>query len=227
MSGSRSPRGMPPSLSPRSPHGDALPEEPLVLPVSKNDSRAASVARKAGSALLMAGQFKQAVAQYEKACSSEPSNARNFEMCANAMIKAGSPGEARGKLIKAKELDPYSAGVFVVLARLAMAKSKVEQVSSSTDINLLRELLVLYNQAYELDPGNSFQSAERRKELLKLVKTIPDFAGGVSHTAAELRRASYAFSAKKHLEKAIRSISEAIEAEPENPRNYVRKKCPF
>lgn len=97
--------------APSSPRSSPLVEDTdeLVLPCSKNNSRAASVARTAARALLLQGLYKEAVSQLEKACALERENAHNFELITNAMLLAGNTGEARGKLMRAKELAPYSA----------------------------------------------------------------------------------------------------------------------
>lgn len=40
-----------------------------------------------GRDLLMNGMFKEAVMQFEKACSFDSQNSVNFELCASAMLK--------------------------------------------------------------------------------------------------------------------------------------------
>lgn len=64
--------------------------------------------------------------------------------------------------------------------RLALKKAKVEEPGPGTDVNLLRELLVGYSEAFKLDPSIS-EAAERRVALLALLKgDAVNFSSGVS-----------------------------------------------
>jgi hypothetical protein len=190
LSPAHSPRhGPPPSGSPREVVEDP-PADVLVIPTSKNNHRAASVAREAGRKLFQQGFFKESVAQFEKACKLDSLNATNFEQCITAMMMdKHSPGEIRGKLMKAKELAPFSALSNVLQCKLALKKAKVEEISASTDRNLLVELLAGYSEACKLEPFR-FGAAERREEVIKLLKdsSASLFAGGVSSEVAERRQ---------------------------------------
>ncbi len=72
--------------------------------------------------------FKESVAQFEKACLLDKHNVLKYEACCQAllMLEQGA-GEARGKLMKAKELAPFSAFSCVLQCRLAMKKAKESQ----------------------------------------------------------------------------------------------------
>ena len=195
----------------------------LVLPVSRNNSRAAAVASSAGRELFNAGLFKESVAQFEKACLLDPSNASKVEACCQAMLMLEQgAGEARGKLMRAKTLAPFSAFSNVLQCRLAMKKAKVEEVGPHTDQNLMRELLVGYNEAFKLEPER-FCAAERRDELLRFLgdKGPPAFGSGVSEEVAALRQKGVGFMGKKKWPDAFRALNECVQREPQNPRNLV------
>ncbi len=166
--------------------------------------------------------FKEAVVQFEKACSLDKKNAGAYEQCCQALLMVDGAGEARGKLMRAKELAPFSAYACVLQCRLALKKAKVEEIGPHNDMNLMRELLVGYNEAYKLDPDR-FGSAEKRQELLGFLKekTPPVYSSGVSEEVATQRQKCVALIGKKKWPDAFRAANECCEREPENPRNLV------
>lgn len=225
---SKSPRPPPPSAAPQpvSPSSPRAEEEAvadvLVISVSKNNHRAASVAREAGRKLYSQGFFKESTAQFEKACKLDSSNAINFELCAAAMLMDPqcSPGEVRGKLMRAKELAPFSAWSNVLLCKLALKKAKVEDVSSSTDKNLLQELFAGYSEAVKLEPTR-FGAAERLHEVSKLLSGASAYLSGASVEVAELRDQAVKLMHKKKWADAFKLLKDCCNAEPENPKNFV------
>ncbi len=221
---SGSPRDAPPSSSsPRSAEEEHV-QDVLVIPTSKNNHRAASVAREAGRKLYQQGLFKESVAQFEKACKLDSHNAINFELCVASMLMDphSSPGEIKGKLMRAKELAPYSAWSNVLLCKLALRKAKVEEVSASTDRNLLLELLAGYTEAVKLEPGR-YGAAERLQEVEKLCgkDAKSTFVSEISPEIATQRAEVVKLMSKKKWAEAFKWIKGCCNDEPQNPKNWV------
>lgn len=199
--------------------------EALEIPCSANDARAACVARAAGLELCAAKNFKEALAQFEKACALERRNSVNFELCAASMLPLGAYtlGEARGKLQRALELNAYSPAAYALLAQLALAKAGAE-VSPKLDLNVAREVFANLDAAYRLDPRDAHVAAQRTEVecvLLQASVEPPVFKGAVSAEAARLRAQAAAAVAKKKFPEAFNLLRQAIEAEPDNSQNYA------
>ena len=203
-----------------------MQEDAFSLPVTANNFKAAAVARQAGRLLVASGSYKEALEQFEHACLIERHNHKNFELCAYAMIHLGprSLGEAKGKLMRAVEIAPFSAWVRMLNASLAKAKAGVEDLTIDSDINLLSQLFVAYDEAWKLDPKIR-GAAECRQNVEKLLKQLnaelPSFKNGISAEASEARAAGVIALTKKKYAEAFKRIDLCLSLEPGNPQNHT------